>query len=79
MNVWDAERGRSPAGYLYDGPYQMGVCGDWLVEASIAGAYSSGRLLADHIISNHTKSHGFKGSFRRSVATAKAGIGLLQV
>jgi predicted NAD/FAD-dependent oxidoreductase len=79
MNVWDTERGRTPAGYLYDGPYQLGVCGDWLVEASIAGAWTSGRLLADHMISNHTKSHGLKGSFRRSVATAKAGIGMLQV
>ena len=79
MNVWDIERGRTPAGYLYDGPYRMGVCGDWLVEASIAGAWTSGRLLADHIMSsNQTKSHGLKGSFRRSVATAKAGIGMLQ-
>jgi NAD(P)-binding Rossmann-like domain len=79
MNVWDTERGRTPAGYLYDGSYQMGVCGDWLVEASIAGAWTSGRLLADHILSKHSKSHGLKGSFRRSVATAKAGIGMLQV
>ena len=79
MNVWDAERGRTPAGYLYDSPYRFGVCGDWLVEASIAGAWTSGRLLADHMMStNHTKSHGFKGSFRRSVATAKFGIGMLQ-
>ena len=78
MNVWDIERGRTPAGYLYDGPYRMGVCGDWLLESSIAGAWTSGHILADHIIANHTKSHGLKGSFRRSVATAKAGIGMLQ-
>jgi predicted NAD/FAD-dependent oxidoreductase len=78
MNIWDIERGRTPAGYLYDGPYRLGVCGDWLLEASIAGAWTSGRLLADHIMSNQTKSHGLKGSFRRSVATAKAGIGMLQ-
>jgi NAD(P)-binding Rossmann-like domain len=80
MNVWEIERGRTPAEYLYDAQYRVGVCGDWLMEASIAGAWTSGHALAKHIMNNKTKeSHGLKkGSFRRSVATAKAGIGLLQ-
>jgi predicted NAD/FAD-dependent oxidoreductase len=77
MNVWDRERGRTPAGFLYDGKYRVGMCGDWLVEASIAGAWTSGRFLAEHMLQCSTKSYGFKGSFRRSVMTAKAGFGML--
>jgi hypothetical protein len=79
MNVWEVERGCTPAGFNYDGANWVGVCSDWLVEASIAGAWTSGRLLAGHMIKQSIKSHGYEGSFRRSVATAKAGIGMLQI
>lgn len=79
MNVWEVESGRNPAGFLYDGAYRVGVCGDWLVEASIAGAWTSGHLLAGHMINQSIESHGFEGDFRRSVATAKDGIGMLQM
>lgn len=41
-----------PAGFIYDGRYNVGVCGDWLVEPSIAGAWNSGQLLAEYMI-NH--------------------------
>jgi predicted NAD/FAD-dependent oxidoreductase len=78
MNVWHSEGGRTPAGFLYDGDYRVGVCGDWLMEASIPGAWYSGRLLAEHMIKQSSKSHGFEGSFRRSLATARDGIGMFQ-
>lgn len=77
MNVFEVLRGRTPACFLYDGLYRVGVCGDWLCEANIAGAWTSGRLLAEHIMTNRNESHGLYGDFRRSLATAKAGIGML--
>ena len=39
-----------PAGFIYDNEYNVGVCGDWLYESSISGAWISGQLLADYMI-----------------------------
>jgi predicted NAD/FAD-dependent oxidoreductase len=41
-------------GFLYDGDYAVGVCGDWLVESSVAGAWRSGRRLANHLVQMRT-------------------------
>jgi predicted NAD/FAD-dependent oxidoreductase len=41
-------------GFLYDGDYAVGVCGDWLVESSVAGAWCSGRRLANHLVQMRT-------------------------
>lgn len=84
LNVYYCENGggsSSPAGFLYDAEHSVGACGDWLLEASIAGAWTSGRLLAKHMLSSSSsdhqpKSHGLQdGSFRKSEAVAKACIG----
>jgi predicted NAD/FAD-dependent oxidoreductase len=77
MNVCELDGGPAPACYFYDSEYNIGVCGDWLVEANIAGAWTSGRLLAEHIMKNRIGSHGTPVSFRRSLSTARAGIGML--
>jgi predicted NAD/FAD-dependent oxidoreductase len=76
LNQWETGAGQ-PAGFLYDAKHSVGVCGDWLVEASLAGAWTSGYLLAEHILSCATESYGLEGSFRRSESTARVGIGSL--
>ena len=37
-------------GFIYDQKYSVGVCGDWLVQPSVAGAWTSGKRLADHLL-----------------------------
>lgn len=80
LNKWETEDGQ-PAGFLYDANHRVGVCGDWLVEPSLAGAWASGRLLADHISlslsCDAVQSHGLRGSFSPSENAAKVGIGSL--
>lgn len=76
-----------PMGFLYDSSYSVGVCGDWLVEPSIAGAWTSGRLLAEYISENIRgdysdsstlpKSVGVRGRFRTSSSVKKFGIAAL--
>lgn len=81
LNIW-GEDGK-PAGFLYDSEYNVGVCGDWLVEPSIAGAWTSGKMLADHMISSTSqcsstplRSHGLseREAFFKSESAAKLGI-----
>ena len=73
LNVWRSEQ--KPAGFVYDAEYKAGACGDWLLEASIAGAWTSGRLLAEHMLSEAAPtSHGLQGDFYKSETVAKAGI-----
>jgi predicted NAD/FAD-dependent oxidoreductase len=68
-----------PAGFLYDARYNVGVCGDWLLEASIGGAWTSGRLLANHVrqldANEQNPSHGLQGEFQSSGMTTRLGIG----
>jgi predicted NAD/FAD-dependent oxidoreductase len=72
LNTW--ENGR---GIVYDDMYRVGVCGDWLVDPSIAGAWTSGDSLGQYLCSGDVDSTGLDGSFRRSEQVAKAGIGSL--
>jgi len=72
------EKDLAPAGFLYDAPHAVGACGDWLQEPSIAGAWTSGRRLAEHMLHDASSSHGLlSGSFQKSESTAQAGIGAL--
>lgn len=69
-------------GFVYDSKFAVGVCGDWLVEPSIAGAWTSGQRLADYMVRDAPKSVGLpsKGEpavFRASSSVSKAGIGSL--
>ena len=54
LNVWSSQsipgEGDGVDGFVYDAEYGVGVCGDWLLEPSIAGAWESGRRLAQHMI-----------------------------
>jgi hypothetical protein len=85
LNVW---RGDSPdlesaAGFIHDPRYQVGVCGDWLMEASIAGAWTSGQRMAQHLInadhSTASKYVGFKkGVFEASQSARQLGLASLE-
>lgn len=89
LNTWetvspaDAVRTKAQAaGFLYDASHRVGACGDWLVESSIAGAWTSGRLLANHVIESidspsSCTSHGLddSGRFRTSLGALQQGIG----
>jgi predicted NAD/FAD-dependent oxidoreductase len=90
MNVWrsngeDAGVGRD-AGFIYDPEYQVGVCGDWTLDPSIAGAWTSGRRLAQHlkaasrISGDHEKqslSVGLEGRFEASPSVRNLAIASL--
>jgi hypothetical protein len=76
LNVYDNHRG-----FIYDADHHVGVCGDWLVQPSLAGAWTSGRLLADHLLSAHSSSStlppttaGLDGSFVASAAAQQSGL-----
>lgn len=71
----------SPAtatGFLYDAEHGAGVCGDWLLDPSIGGAWESGRRLARWIgQSGGAQSTGLPpdGSFSASQSAAESSIG----
>jgi predicted NAD/FAD-dependent oxidoreductase len=72
LNVWAQD-------FLWDSTYNVGVCGDWLVEPSIAGAYSSGHALAQHLRSSSPpNTHGLhEGTFVRSEGSSQLGLAAL--
>jgi len=77
-------------GFLYDAKHGVGACGDWLIDASLGGAWESGRRLALWLISTKEDGHAQQkesldheysiglppdGSFRISKAAQDLGIG----
>lgn len=72
MNVWKGK------GFLYDPKHKVGVCGDWLLEPSIAGAWTSGRQLADFLVDDSRdeteKPQGLDGAFVPSESSMRLGI-----
>ena len=61
MNTWTSttvtSNGKSSGdvdGFVYDALHGVGACGDWILDSSIAGAWESGRRMADWIL---TTSH----------------------
>jgi hypothetical protein len=76
LNVWKSPK-KDESGFLYDGKFGVGVCGDWLIDPSIAGAYESGRRLAMYMTQNPDGKEslvGVKGAFQVSEGSAKGGI-----
>jgi predicted NAD/FAD-dependent oxidoreductase len=43
----DNKEGEREGGFVYDATHGVGVCGDWLLQPSIEGAWESGRRLAE--------------------------------
>jgi predicted NAD/FAD-dependent oxidoreductase len=75
LNVW-----KNDLGFLYDATNNVGVVGDWLIEPSIAGAWTSGYSLASHlnkqskIAASDAMTVGLEGSFERSESVKSIGI-----
>ena len=72
LNVWSSKSSQSDNndtvdGFVYDDQYGVGVCGDWLLEPSIAGAWESGRRLAQHMISNQQNQENGSSSMNNSI------------
>ena len=86
LNVWRGDidnvqsSSKSP-GFIHDPKYHVGVCGDWLLEASIAGAWSSGRRMAQHMTNisqgSNSKLVGVKGHFEASQSVRQLGLASL--
>ena len=56
MNTWSTSsinNNNGVDGFVYDATYQVGAAGDWILDPSIAGAWESGRRLADWILQHH--------------------------
>ena len=70
-------------GFVYDAEYCVGVCGDWLLEPSIAGAWESGRRLAEYMVTD-SGSHSVGlppkdgAQFQVASGVSEAGIASLQ-
>jgi hypothetical protein len=68
---------------VYDAELGVGACGDWLADPSVAGAWTSGLRLADHLLSSRRPASrglgrgGRGGGFAASEAAARSGIGSL--
>lgn len=75
LNVW-----KNDHGFLFDSSNNVGVVGDWLVEPSIVGAYTSGYNLASHLNKHadcddsDTTCIGLEGTFERSESVKSVGI-----
>jgi hypothetical protein len=76
LNVWTSND--NDTGFIYDAEHNVGVCGDWLVEPSIAGAWTSGRLLAQHLLDNPSTTAGLEGQFEINESASKLGIASLK-
>jgi predicted NAD/FAD-dependent oxidoreductase len=93
LNVWgknmtetSAEQQPELMGLLHDGKFAVGACGDWLLEPSVAGAWTSGKLLADYMIHRHEQypkrknsKAGLNGAFYLSESASQVGIGAIVV
>lgn len=70
INTW-----QNGKGFIYDAEHEVGVCGDWLVEPSIAGAWTSGYHLATHMMQTASPSTvGLEGKFVKSFAAQQGGL-----
>jgi predicted NAD/FAD-dependent oxidoreductase len=76
VNTWVSTDGAD--GFIYDAEYGVGACGDWLLDASVAGAWESGRRLAKFMIHGGQETMGLSGGFKASAAVDKIGIGAFQ-
>jgi predicted NAD/FAD-dependent oxidoreductase len=80
LNVWRSKEKSSAKPFLWDEQYQVGVCGDWLLEPSIAGAWTSGQSMAQHLMKSNTSPRGtvgLEGNFERSESASKLGLAAL--
>ena len=95
MNTWssgittstsnDGGTGGDVDGFVYDSRHGVGACGDWILDSSIAGAWESGRRLANWLlIGGHGGSVGLPDRSSREATgkfvpsrAAESGIGTI--
>jgi len=88
LNVWrgaSSSKDDGGGGFLHDAGRSVGVCGDWLLEASLAGAWTSGRNLAHHLVEANGNGDdddddlvvGLPGRFEASQRVRKLGLASL--
>ena len=59
MNTWSSTSSSNNGdvdGFVYDATYGVGAAGDWILDPSVAGAWESGRRLADWMLQHHEES-----------------------
>ncbi|KAL7540168.1 hypothetical protein ACHAWF_006613 [Thalassiosira exigua] len=54
LNTWRSSTtgGGGADGFVYDAAHGVGACGDWILDPSVAGAWESGRRLADWVLAD---------------------------
>jgi hypothetical protein len=76
-------------GFVYDAAHGVGACGDWILDPSVAGAWESGRRLANWLLVNNDggnrqmasvglpdrSTKGGSGKFVPSIAALGSGVG----
>lgn len=76
-------------GFVYDASHGVGACGDWILDPSVAGAWESGRRLANWLLVNNDggnrqmasvglpdrSTKGGSGKFVPSIAALGSGVG----
>lgn len=83
LNTWtgcspDNPEKDPPPGFVYDDDYGVGVCGDWLLDPSIEGAWESGRRLAEWMAKGGgTVGLPPNGAFKADEGVSSEGIGSL--
>lgn len=84
LNVWSPTGdsvNANNSGFMYDAENAAGVCGDWLLDPSIAGAWESGRRLANWMSEGKRGDEvsvglpRLGGEFKMSKAAEGSGIG----
>jgi len=70
------------SGFLFDADFGVGACGDWLLDSSIGGAWTSGVRLAEYMMDDNrnTVNAGLPphGEFSASRAAHQDGIGSIR-
>ena len=82
LNTWTTPNND---GFVYDAQFQVGACGDWILDPSIAGAWESGKRLASWIACEGGQSVGLPNldrvdtgrKFLPSRAALESGIGTI--
>ena len=90
LNTWktnstatgETEVSTAESGFLFDADFGVGACGDWLLDSSIGGAWTSGVRLAEYMMNDKYNSLNAglppHGEFSASRAAHQAGIGSIR-
>jgi hypothetical protein len=76
LNTWtSSDKNGNIDGFVYDAQFNVGACGDWILDSSIAGAWESGRRLAGWLDAKNEESMHSVG-LPNNDGNDKSGVGL---